>query len=79
MNEVNSVKEVIIQKPFPLSDEQKDNFIEERKELIKDKMTAIKGKIEEEEKSKAEINYKHLYTYLENHFKAEMTWLKSLK
>jgi DNA-binding PadR family transcriptional regulator len=60
-----------------LSDDQKESFIEERKELIKDKLNEIKTKITEESEKKDQ-NYLHLYTYLENHLKAENTWLKSL-
>jgi len=60
-----------------LSDDQKEQFLEERKELIKDKLNDIKVKIADESQ-KGENNYLHLYTYLENHLKAENTWLKSL-
>lgn len=61
-----------------LSPEQKESFLEDRKEMIKDRLNAIKNKIETESKVKdsAAIN---VYTYLENHLKAEMTWLKSME
>lgn len=60
-----------------LSDEQKEMFIEERKDLMKEKTAELKVKIEEESKKKDSSNM-HLYNYLENHIKAEMNWLKSL-
>lgn len=60
-----------------LSDEQKEMFIEERKDLMKEKIAELKVKIDEESKKK-ESNNMHLYNYLENHIKAELNWLKSL-
>lgn len=60
-----------------LQDDQKETFIEERRELIKEKLSEIKAKVAEESQQK-EPNYLHLYTYLENHLKAENNWLKSL-
>ena len=62
-----------------LDDEQKDVFIEERKELLKNKLSEIKEKIEVEEKKKGQERNLHLYTYLENHLKAELNWIKSLE
>ncbi|MBN1500093.1 MAG: PadR family transcriptional regulator [Spirochaetes bacterium] len=58
-----------------LSDEQKEMFIEDRKDLIKDKMTELKEKMDSESK---DSNAYHLYNYLENHLRAEMSWLKTL-
>lgn len=60
-----------------LSDEQKEQFLEERLSLIKEKIDGIKEKIE---KSSSENNsYRHIHTYLEHHLKAELNWLKTLK
>lgn len=58
-----------------LSDEQKEMFIEDRKDLIKEKQVELKQKAESEPK---ESSTYHLYNYLENHLKAEVNWLKSL-
>ncbi|MDA3899111.1 MAG: hypothetical protein PF637_01185, partial [Spirochaetes bacterium] len=60
-----------------LSDDQKASFLEDRKDLLKDKLSDIKKKISTESETK-EQNYLHLYTYLENHLKAENNWLKSI-
>jgi DNA-binding PadR family transcriptional regulator len=60
-----------------LSEEQKEQFLEERTSLIKEKIDSIKEKIDrdtEEEKS-----YRHILLYLEHHLKAELNWLKTLK
>ena len=60
-----------------LTEEQKEQFLEERTSLIKEKIDSIKEKIDkntEEEKS-----YRHILLYLEHHLKAELNWLKSLK
>lgn len=60
-----------------LTEEQKEQFLEERTTLIKEKIDSIKDKIEkntEEEKS-----YRHILLYLEHHLKAELNWLKTLK
>jgi DNA-binding PadR family transcriptional regulator len=62
-----------------LSTEQKEQFTEDRIEFINDKMTVIREKIEAEEKNPEENSQVHVYSYLENHLKAEMNWLKSLK
>ena len=61
-----------------LSDEQRSLFLEDRKELIKDKLNSMKTKIDKESKNK-ESSLMHMYTYIENHLKAEMNWLKSLE
>ncbi len=61
-----------------LSQEQKASFLEDRTDLLKERLNDIKAKLAEEEKKKSTENYVHLYTYLENHLKAELSWLKSL-
>ena len=62
-----------------LEPDQKETFIDDRKELIKNRLTEIKEKIDTEEKKKGQETNLHLYTYLENHLKAELNWLKSLE
>jgi DNA-binding PadR family transcriptional regulator len=62
-----------------LDAEQKEVFIDERKELLKNKLSEIKEKIDIEEKKKGVEKNLHLYTYLENHVKAELNWIKSLE
>ncbi|MCL2156178.1 MAG: PadR family transcriptional regulator [Leptospirales bacterium] len=59
-----------------LSDEQKEQFLEERTSLIKEKLDNIKDKIE---KSTDDSSYKYILTYLEQHLKAEINWLKTIK
>jgi DNA-binding PadR family transcriptional regulator len=61
-----------------LTDDQKKQFIEQRMSLIKDKLEAIKKKIDEEKSQPGELSYHEIFTYLEHHLKAEMSWLKSL-
>jgi len=61
-----------------LSPEQKDSFLEERKELIKNKLSSLKSKIDSESKVK-DSSMLAVYTYLENHLKAELSWLKSME
>ena len=60
-----------------LSEEQKEQFLEERTSIIKDKIESIKEKIEKG--SGEEKSYRHILTYLEHHLKAELNWLKTLK
>ncbi len=62
-----------------LMPEQKELFIEDRIEAVKEKLAAIKEKIDEEFKLPEEKSHLHIFTYLENHLKAELGWLKSLK
>ncbi len=62
-----------------LTKEQKEQFVEDRIEAVKEKLSEIKEKITEAGKVPEESSQLHLYTYLENHLKSEMTWLKSLK
>lgn len=60
-----------------LSDEQKEQFLEERLSLIKEKLESIKDKID---KTSSEKNsFRHIHTYLEHHLKAELNWLKTFK
>jgi len=61
-----------------LSDEQREQFIEERMSLIKNKLETIKNKIEEEKKIPEEKSNYKIFSYLEQHLRAEMSWLKSL-
>lgn len=60
-----------------LTDEQKEQFLEERTALLKEKLENIREKIEKE--SEADASYRHILAYLEHHLKAEMNWLKSMK
>jgi hypothetical protein len=62
-----------------LSPEQREQFIEDRVEHIKEKMNALREKIEAESNNTSAVSQLHVYTYLENHLKAELNWLKSLK
>jgi len=61
-----------------LTPDQKEQFIEERTALIKEKLESIKNKIEDEKKVPEEKSYMKVFTYLEQHLKAELNWLKSL-
>lgn len=62
-----------------LSPEQKEQFIEDRIEHLKEKMGALREKIEAEAVNQKPHSQIHVFTYLENHLKAEFNWLKSLK
>jgi DNA-binding PadR family transcriptional regulator len=62
-----------------LEKDQKDSFIEDRKEFLRDKLTELKERMEAEEKKKGTENNMHLYNYLEVHLKAELSWIKSLE
>ena len=59
-----------------LTEEQKEQFLEERTSLIKDKIDSIKDKID---KDAVDNSYRHILSYLEHHLKAELSWLKTLK
>jgi len=61
-----------------LSSDQKKQFIDQRLALLKDKLEALKGKIEKERANSDEKSFYAIFTYLEQHLKAEMNWLKSL-
>jgi DNA-binding PadR family transcriptional regulator len=62
-----------------LAPEQKESFIEDRIEAVKEKLSAIKEKIDEEMKLPEDRSHIHVFTYLENHLKAELGWLRSIK
>ena len=62
-----------------LEKDQKEQFIEDRKESLKIRLADIRDKIDIEEKKKGQVNNLHLYTYIENHLKAELSWIKSLE
>ncbi len=62
-----------------LASEQKEQFVEDRMSIVKDKLNSIKDKIKKESKDSDIGSQIHLYSYLENHLKAELTWLKSFK
>ncbi len=58
-----------------LMPEQKEAFIEDRMEAVKEKLVAIKDKVDEEMKLPEEKSHIHVFTYLENHLKAELACL----
>lgn len=62
-----------------LSDEQMEQFIEERTTTVKDKLASIREKMKDTSKEAGNSSQALLYSYLENHLKAEQTWLKSFK
>jgi len=59
-----------------LSDEQKEQFLEERMTVVAEKIESIKEKIGSEDNSTE--GYSHILTYLEKHLQAELEWLKSV-
>jgi DNA-binding PadR family transcriptional regulator len=59
--------------------ELKEQFIEDRIETVKEKVEYIRKKTEEESKLPESGSQVHIYSYLENHLKAELSWLKTLK
>ena len=60
-----------------LSEEQKEQFLEERTSLIREKIDSIKEKIDKS--TDDEKSYMHILLYLEHHLKAELNWLKTIK
>jgi DNA-binding PadR family transcriptional regulator len=62
-----------------LSNEQKKNFIEDRTSLVEESLLSIRKKIKDSALSSSKNPQIHLYGYLENHLKAEQSWLRSLK
>ncbi|HON15725.1 MAG TPA: PadR family transcriptional regulator [Spirochaetota bacterium] len=60
-----------------LSEEQKEQFYEERITLVKEKIDQIKKKIEET--SAEDFSTRHILSYLEHHLNAELNWLQSTK
>ncbi len=61
-----------------LSGEQKELFIEERLKLVEEKLLSVREKIQNHALSSKNNPQEHLYKYMENHLKAEQTWLRSL-
>ncbi len=59
-----------------LDNEQKENYIEEKTDLLNSKLSKIKEDIKNLPKSSDKHN---IYAYIENHLKAELSWIKSLK
>lgn len=59
-----------------LEEEQKSTFVEERTEYLNESLNSIKEKIKDMPKSNDNLN---VFTYIENHLKAELAWVKSLK
>jgi hypothetical protein len=62
-----------------LESDQRETFIEERREFLKEKLVEIKDKIDAEDKKKGNESNLYLHTYIENHLKAELAWIKSLE
>lgn len=61
-----------------LTQDQKELFVEDRVQLLKEKLDSIKAKIDTEKKVPEDRSYLKVFTYLEHHLKAELNWLKSL-
>ncbi|OHD69549.1 MAG: hypothetical protein A2W19_00635 [Spirochaetes bacterium RBG_16_49_21] len=61
-----------------LTEDQRRQFIEQRLSILKIKSEALKNKIEREKGGDDEKSYLPIFSYLEHHLKAEMSWLKSL-
>ncbi|HNR88829.1 MAG TPA: PadR family transcriptional regulator [Spirochaetota bacterium] len=62
-----------------LPGDQREQFIEDRIDIIKEKLAEIRVKSEGDSRAGAEGSQEHLFSYIENHLKAELAWLKSLK
>lgn len=64
-----------------LSNEDKKFFIENRMTLLKDRISSVKEKLKtvSGKASKSNSSKILIYTYIDNHLKAEMAWLKSLQ
>jgi len=61
-----------------LSEEHREQFIEDRNRIIKEKIDSIKSRIEEEKNLPEDKSYINIFQYLEQHLKAELNWLKTL-
>jgi len=61
-----------------LTQEQKEQFIDDRMSSVKEKLDAIKSKIDKEKNVSQQKAHQHVLTYLEHHLKAELSWLKTL-
>ena len=59
-----------------LTDEQKEQFIEDRLEIINEKLESIMKKIESEKNVPKETSNLHILYYIEQHLKAELNWLQ---
>ena len=62
-----------------LSGDQKEQFVEDRLTVIKDRLASIKNKLDGESRGSKTDSQGHMYSYLENHLKAELSWLKTFK
>ncbi len=62
-----------------LSNEQKENFIDDRKSLVEERLFSIRKKMRDDNSVSHKNPQMYLYKYLEHHLKAEQTWLRSLK
>ncbi len=60
-----------------LSEEQKEQFLEDRTAFIKDKIENITAKLDN--LGDSNDSYKNILTYLEHHLKAELGWLETVK
>jgi PadR family transcriptional regulator, regulatory protein AphA len=61
-----------------LSDEQRAIFVEDRTELIKEKLESIRDKISREKSVENEMSNYFVLSYIEQHLKAELSWLKAI-
>lgn len=61
-----------------LTADQKEQFVEERIALIKEKIESIKNKIDSEKRVHEDRSFIKVFSYLEHHLKAELSWLKTL-
>jgi hypothetical protein len=62
-----------------LTDEQKEQFVDDRLALVKEKLDIINDKMGKEVLVPEELSYIHVLNYLDHHLKAELNWLRSLK
>ena len=62
-----------------LRPEQKELFIDDRIDTVNEKLKCIKDKIEKESKLSTDSSQIYIFTYLESHLKAELSWLRALK
>ena len=61
-----------------LTKEQKQQFIDERTAIIKEKLDSIKDRLGKEKELPEDKSNVHILTYIESHLKAELAWLKSI-
>ncbi len=62
-----------------MSPEQKKEFVEDRHQLISEKLESIKVKIDGEQGNQSETSNYFVLTYIKNHLSAELEWLNSIK